>query len=251
MLVTAVVVGLRDRPQIRQTKNRRSGPCSGSLTDGWNAHDPDRMAAIYAEDIDHINVFGEWRRGKAAVAATSPDSCRAVASQPEEEDNRKDPLPDVRTSPSCRCRPCRVLTMSQPAPRWGVRGMQKQHGGWAGGELHQRRTARAAARQVGDCRIETWVSAGSIRRLLVENDRDSIGSEPALTHPSSPMRTAGSLSIEPFGPSRWRLRRTRGTAMGVELYQAEAAFLDGWPGSSVQQNYRLQVPTAWRTPQQR
>jgi hypothetical protein len=36
------------------------------------------------------------------------------------------------------------------------------------------------------------------------------------------MWTAGSLPIEPFGPSRWRLRRTRGTAMGVESYEPEA-----------------------------
>jgi hypothetical protein len=35
--------------------------------DGWNAHDPDAMVSIYAEDIDHINVFGEWHKGKASI----------------------------------------------------------------------------------------------------------------------------------------------------------------------------------------
>jgi uncharacterized protein (TIGR02246 family) len=25
------------------------------------------MISIYADDIDHINVFGEWHRGKAAI----------------------------------------------------------------------------------------------------------------------------------------------------------------------------------------
>lgn len=35
--------------------------------EGWNEHDPDKMISIYAEDVDHINVFGEWNRGKAAI----------------------------------------------------------------------------------------------------------------------------------------------------------------------------------------
>lgn len=35
--------------------------------EGWNEHDPDKMVSIYAEDVDHINVFGEWHQGKAAI----------------------------------------------------------------------------------------------------------------------------------------------------------------------------------------
>lgn len=31
---------------------------------GWNAHEANEMVSVYADDIDHINVFGEWRRGK-------------------------------------------------------------------------------------------------------------------------------------------------------------------------------------------
>ena len=27
--------------------------------DGWNANDPEMMVSAYAEDIDHIDVFGE------------------------------------------------------------------------------------------------------------------------------------------------------------------------------------------------
>lgn len=34
---------------------------------GWNAHDPDLMVSVFADDVDHINVFGEWHRGKAAI----------------------------------------------------------------------------------------------------------------------------------------------------------------------------------------
>lgn len=44
---------------IRQTLSR--------FYEGWNAHDPDMMVAVFADDIDHINVFGEWHKGKAAI----------------------------------------------------------------------------------------------------------------------------------------------------------------------------------------
>ena len=35
--------------------------------DGWNTHDVDKMVSVYADDIDHVNVFGEWHLGKAAI----------------------------------------------------------------------------------------------------------------------------------------------------------------------------------------
>ena len=35
--------------------------------EGWNEHDADKMVSAYAEDIDHINVFGEWQKGRATV----------------------------------------------------------------------------------------------------------------------------------------------------------------------------------------
>ena len=34
---------------------------------GWNEHDADKMVSIYAEDIDHIDVFGEWQKGRATL----------------------------------------------------------------------------------------------------------------------------------------------------------------------------------------
>ena len=35
--------------------------------EGWNAHDPDLMVSVFADDVDHINVFGEWHKGKADI----------------------------------------------------------------------------------------------------------------------------------------------------------------------------------------
>lgn len=35
--------------------------------DGWNEHDVDKMVFVYADDVDHVNVFAEWHKGKAAI----------------------------------------------------------------------------------------------------------------------------------------------------------------------------------------
>ena len=35
--------------------------------EGWNAHDADMMVSAYADDVDHIDVFGEWQMGKARM----------------------------------------------------------------------------------------------------------------------------------------------------------------------------------------
>lgn len=35
--------------------------------EGWNTHDADKMVSAYADDIDHINVFGEWHKGRADI----------------------------------------------------------------------------------------------------------------------------------------------------------------------------------------
>ena len=35
--------------------------------EGWNTHDPAMMVSAFTEDVDHINVFGEWHKGKAEI----------------------------------------------------------------------------------------------------------------------------------------------------------------------------------------
>lgn len=37
--------------------------------EGWNTHDADKMVSVYAEDIDHIDVFGEWQKGRETLRA--------------------------------------------------------------------------------------------------------------------------------------------------------------------------------------
>lgn len=35
--------------------------------EGWNTHDVEKMVSVYADDIDHINAFGRWNKGKQAI----------------------------------------------------------------------------------------------------------------------------------------------------------------------------------------
>lgn len=51
--------GADEERAIRQTL--------ATFYEGWNAHDADMMVSAYADDVDHINVFGEWHMGRAAM----------------------------------------------------------------------------------------------------------------------------------------------------------------------------------------
>lgn len=51
-------------PQIEDNAIRT---VAATFYEGWNAHDPEKMASTFAEDIDFIDVFGEWRKGRAEV----------------------------------------------------------------------------------------------------------------------------------------------------------------------------------------
>jgi uncharacterized protein (TIGR02246 family) len=41
----------------------------GRFYEGWNTHDADKMVSAYARDIDHIDVFGEWQKGRETLRA--------------------------------------------------------------------------------------------------------------------------------------------------------------------------------------
>ena len=63
MLLLAVVVGGGTQGGEEQGVRK----ALATFYEGWNSHDPDKMVSVYADDIDHINVFGEWHRGRAAM----------------------------------------------------------------------------------------------------------------------------------------------------------------------------------------
>jgi len=35
--------------------------------EGWNTHDADKMTSVYTDDIDNVDTYGEWHKGKAEI----------------------------------------------------------------------------------------------------------------------------------------------------------------------------------------
>lgn len=66
VFVAALCAGAQGKPVDEEQAIRA---VLARFYDGWNAHDADKMVSAYAEDIDHINVFGEWQKGRATVRA--------------------------------------------------------------------------------------------------------------------------------------------------------------------------------------
>jgi uncharacterized protein (TIGR02246 family) len=57
----------RDGPTDARDEEQAIRHVLAQFYEGWNAHDADKMVSIYADDIDHINVFGQWHKGKADI----------------------------------------------------------------------------------------------------------------------------------------------------------------------------------------
>src|SRR5688572_18370452 len=49
------------------TEERAIGEVLARFYEGWNTHDVDKMVSVYSEDVDHINVYAQWNKGKPAI----------------------------------------------------------------------------------------------------------------------------------------------------------------------------------------
>jgi uncharacterized protein (TIGR02246 family) len=123
--------------------------------EGWNTHDVDKMVSAYAEDIDHINVFAEWNKGKSAIR----EAARQLHAGPAKNDRKTFTIEKIRfmkpdvaviqvrslsTGPGSACGGCGNLgtyVMTKDTGQWLVvrlyeRGVRAQSEGAEDGD-HQ------------------------------------------------------------------------------------------------------------------
>lgn len=60
--------------------------------EGWNAHDVEKMVSVYAEDVDHINVYAKWNQGKPAIR----EAIKTFHSGPGKNDHKTYTIEKIR-----------------------------------------------------------------------------------------------------------------------------------------------------------
>jgi uncharacterized protein (TIGR02246 family) len=93
--------------------------------EGWNAHDADKMVSVYAEDIDHINVFGEWQKGRATLR----QELARLHAGPLRDSKKNYTIEKIRfLKPDVAI--AQVSTQGTAGPNLGTYVMEKQKEGW-------------------------------------------------------------------------------------------------------------------------
>jgi len=95
--------------------------------DGWNAHDPAMMVSAYAEDIDHIDVFGEWHKGKADIRKDL--EFMHGPNGPARTSQKKYVIEKIRMM-TPQIAVAQVSSTSASGPNLGTYVMEKQNGRW-------------------------------------------------------------------------------------------------------------------------
>jgi uncharacterized protein (TIGR02246 family) len=93
--------------------------------DGWNTHDADKIASAYAEDIDHIDVFGEWHKGRE----TMRNELARLHAGPLRNSQKKYTVEKIRfLKPDVAI--IQVAAQGTGGPNLGTYVMEKQKEGW-------------------------------------------------------------------------------------------------------------------------
>jgi len=93
--------------------------------EGWNTHDANKMVSVYAEDIDHINVFGEWQKGREVLRA----ELARLHAGPLSTSQKQYTIEKIRfLNPQIAV--VQVSTRGTGGPNLGTYVMEKQKAGW-------------------------------------------------------------------------------------------------------------------------
>lgn len=93
--------------------------------EGWNTHDADKMVSAYAEDIDHIDVFGEWHKGRE----TMRNELARLHAGPLQNSQKKFVIEKIRfLKPDVAI--VQVSNESQTGTNLGTYVLEKQKEGW-------------------------------------------------------------------------------------------------------------------------
>jgi uncharacterized protein (TIGR02246 family) len=130
VLVFAAVLcaGVQVKPQGQLSSPNEEQAIRAVLArffEGWNTHDADKMVSIYAKDIDHIDVFGEWHRGQETIR----DELARLHKGPLSNSHKDYTVEKIRfLKPDIAV--IQVSTRGTAGPNLGTYVMEKQKGGW-------------------------------------------------------------------------------------------------------------------------
>jgi uncharacterized protein (TIGR02246 family) len=127
-LAAVLCVGVQAGPQSQTGSPDEEQAIRAVLArffEGWNAHDADKMVSAYAEDIDHIDVFGEWHKGREAIR----DELARLHAGPLSHSEKQYTVEKIRfLKPDIAV--IQVSMRGTGGPNLATYVMQKQTGGW-------------------------------------------------------------------------------------------------------------------------
>jgi uncharacterized protein (TIGR02246 family) len=167
-IITLLVAGVAyaGQPTNQAEEERAIRTVLARFYAGWNAHDPDAMVSIYSEDIDHINVFGEWHKGKASIR----EDLVSIHSASARNSQRNYTIEKIRFLTGevavVQVSTVQVSSQSTAGPTLGTYVMHKRKWYVVGSQFHQRGTSRPPVQAIGSAALTVGAVARSTSSVL-------------------------------------------------------------------------------------